>query len=126
MNRFAIAVTMILIAGIICGCELFTVNTIVDNSKNSLDKVVTLIEEENYNEASELSEKILKDWSKTARQLDKYLYHDYIDNITEEIATLPIYAKTKDKTAVNAQVAEIKIQLTSLKESELPYMHNIL
>ena len=126
MNRFAIAVTMILIAGIICGCELFTVNTSVDNSKNSLDKVVTLIEEENYNEASELSEKILKDWSKTARQLDKYLYHDYIDNITEEIAALPVYAKTKDKTAVNAQVAEIKIQLTSLKESELPYMHNIL
>ncbi|MDO4419671.1 MAG: hypothetical protein Q4B92_04830, partial [Ruminococcus sp.] len=69
MNRFAIAVTMILLAGIICGCELFTVNTIVDNSKNSLDKVVTLIEEENYNEASELSEKILKDWTKTARQL---------------------------------------------------------
>ncbi len=126
MNRFSVAVAMILLAGIICGCELFTVNSKVDNYTKELNRVSSLMGEERFDEATELSEDILKNWTKAAKNLDKYLYHDYIDDITEEMATLPVHSKNKDKWAVNAQVEQIKIQLTSLKESELPYMHNIL
>lgn len=126
MKRIGIALVMLIISGIVSGCEVFTVNSNVDTYSAKLDSISKIAGEENYDKAKELSEEVLVSWQKVAKHLDKYLYHDYIDNITEEIATLPIYAKAKDKTAVEAQVAEIKIQLTSLKESELPYMHNIL
>lgn len=126
MKRIGIALVMLIISGIVSGCEVFTVNSNVDTYSAKLDSISKIADEENYDKAKELSEEVLVSWQKVAKHLDKYLYHDYIDNITEEIATLPVYANAKDKTAVEAQVAEIKIQLTSLKESELPYMHNIL
>lgn len=126
MNRIGIAVVMLLIAGFICGCEILTVNGNAENYTEELNNISELMNNESFDEAKELSEKVLANWRITAKHLDKYLYHDYIDSITEEIATLPVYAKAEDKSAVKSQVEQIKIQLASLKESELPYMHNIL
>lgn len=126
MNRFIIAVVMLLIAGIICGCEIFTVTAYSVDYKEDLDTVKRLMEEESYYDAYKLSEKTIESWQKAAHHLDKYLYHDYIDDITVKMSALPVYAQNEDTQAVNAQVEEIKKQLTSLKESELPYMHNIL
>lgn len=91
-----------------------------------LETVQRLMKSEDFDEASLLSQNILTNWNKSSRHMDKYLYHDYIDDITINMATLPIYSKNQDKIAVNAQIEAIKIQLTSLKESELPYFHNIL
>lgn len=126
MKRICIALVMLIISGVICGCEVFTVNGNAESYTAELGSITELINEEKFEKAEEKSEKVLASWKETARHLDKYLYHDYVDNITEEMATLPILLKDRDKTAVEAQIAEIKIQLASLKESELPYMHNIL
>lgn len=126
MNRICIALVMLLISGIICGCEIFTVNGKAQNFTEELNSISELMNEENFEEAKELSQKLLTDWKKTSKHLDKYLYHDYVDNITEGIATLPVYTSAKDKSAVKSQVEQIKIKLASLKESELPYVHNIL
>lgn len=126
MNRIMIALAMVILAGVICGCEVYHVCSKVQSYTAELEKVNRLMESEEYNEAGKLSENILKSWKNVAKHLDKYLYHDYIDSITEKLSTLPAYSKNKDKTTVRAQIEEIKIQLTSLKESELPYIHNIL
>ncbi len=126
MNRIMIAVVMVLIAGLICGCEIYSVSSYEKSYTEELAKVSKLMESKEYSEAGKLSENILKNWKKTAKHLDKYLYHDYIDSITEHLVTLPAYTESKDETAVRAHIEEIKIQLTSLKESELPYLHNIL
>ncbi len=126
MNRIGIAIAMVVIAGLICGCEIFTVNKSTSDYTSELENVNRLMNEEKFDNAGVLSAELLESWKKAARHLDKYLYHDYIDDITESIATLPVYANNKDKIAVKAQIESIKIQLTSLKESELPYLHNIL
>ena len=126
MNKIGIAIAMFLIAGSICWFEIFTVKNDVDAYNLELEKVCQLMNEDDFNKASELSSSILSKWKQESKRLDKYLYHDYIDEITQTIATLPVYADNQDKVSVKAQVEDIKIQLTSLKESELPYFHNIL
>lgn len=126
MNRIGIAIAMVIIAGLICGFEIFTVSQSAADYTKELEAVNQLINEENFEDAKGLSAELLDNWKKSAKHLDKYLYHDYIDRITEEMSTLPVYAANKDKIAVKAQIEDIKIQLTSLKESELPYLHNIL
>ncbi len=126
MNRIGIAITMVIIAGLICGFEIYTVSKSAADYTKELEAVNQLINEENFEDAKGLSAELLDNWKKSAKHLDKYLYHDYIDRITEEMSTLPVYAANKDKIAVKAQIEDIKIQLTSLKESELPYLHNIL
>ncbi|MBR3988780.1 MAG: DUF4363 family protein [Clostridia bacterium] len=126
MNRIGIGIVMFIIAGIICGCEIITVSNSYRNFSNELENISRLMSEENFERAGKLSYEVFENWKKTAKHLDKYLYHDYIDNISADMATLPVYADNKDKIAVTAQIEDIKIQLTSLKESELPYLHNIL
>ncbi len=126
MRRISIAVLMLLIAGVICGCEIFTVNSSTVNYTEELDAISFLSEQENFEKATENSEDLLESWKKTTKHLDKYLYHDYIDDITLQMSALPVYTKSEDNSAIKAQIAEIKTQLTSLKESELPYIHNIL
>ncbi len=126
MKRCAIAILMLVIAGIFCWCEIYHVNTNALNYTKELETVQRLMKSKDFGEASKLSENILTSWDKASRHMDKYLYHDYVDDITKNMATLPVYTKSQDRIAVNAQIEAIKIQLTSLKESELPYFHNIL
>lgn len=126
MNRIGIAVVMVIIAGIICGCEVYTVRDSATDYSLKLDEIGRLMNEEEFEYAGELATQLLINWKDTLKHLDKYLYHDYIDEVTEGLAVLPVYAESKDNIAVKAQIEDIKIQLTSLKESELPYLHNIL
>ena len=126
MNRITTAVLMLILAGIICGCEIFAVNSSAVNYIDELDNIKFLSEQGEFGNATVLSEELIKNWKTKTKYLDKYLYHDYIDDITRQMAALPVLTENKDKTAVKSQIEEIKIQLTSLKESELPYLHNIL
>ena len=126
MKRCTIAILMLLIAGIFCWSEIHHVKTNSEGYMKELETVQRLMKSEDFDEASLLSQNILTNWNKSSRHMDKYLYHDYIDDITINMATLPIYSKNQDKIAVNSQIEALKIQLTSLKESELPYFHNIL
>lgn len=126
MNRLWIAIVMLIFAGIFSGCELYAVNSSTENYTSELENISKLMNEENFEEAATLSEMLLRKWRETAKHLDKYLYHDYVDEITEEIAALPVLARSEDNEATLSQVEQIKIQLASLKESELPYMHNVL
>lgn len=126
MNRIFIAVLMLLLAGIICGCEIFAVSTEAVKYSEELNNISFLSKQENFEEANNVSEDLLRKWKNTTKHFDKYLYHDYIDDITRQMSALPVFTKNKDLSAIEAQIEEIKIQLTSLKESELPYLHNIL
>lgn len=126
MNRIIIAIVMLLIAGLICGCEIYAVNGNAKVFIKELDNIGDLLSHEKFDEAANLSENTLKSWKSVTEHLDKYLYHDYIDSITQGMSSLPVYIKSSDACGAKAQIEEIKIQLTSLKESELPYVHNIL
>lgn len=126
MNRIIIAIVMLLIAGLICGCEIYSVNGNAKTFIKELDNIGDLLSLEKFDEAGNLSENTLKSWKSVTEHLDKYLYHDYIDSITQGMSSLPVYIKSSDACGAKAQIEEIKIQLTSLKESELPYIHNIL
>ena len=107
MNKIGIALAMFLIAGSICWFEIFTVKNDVDAYNLELEKVCQLMNEDDFNKASELSSSILSKWKQESKRLDKYLYHDYIDELTQTIATLPVYADNQDKVSVKAQVEDL-------------------
>ena len=51
MNRITIAILMLLLAGAICGCEIFAVNSDAENFSKELDKISHLSKEENFEKA---------------------------------------------------------------------------
>ena len=126
MKRIYIALAMLIISGVICGLEMYEVRKNAESYISGLDEVKALTAESNYTDARILSEELLKSWKESSKKFDIYLYHDYIDNITENMSLLPVYADNENNEAALGVVENIKIQLTSLIESELPYIHNIL
>lgn len=126
MKRIYIAIAMLIISGLACGMEMYEVRKNASSYISALDDVKTLAVENKYTDARILSEELLKNWKDSSKKFDVYLYHDYIDNITENMSLLPVYADNENSEAALGVVENIKIQLTSLIESELPYIHNIL
>ena len=125
MKRIVIASSLLIAALIICLCEFRAVE-VTESYKATLDKIYSLSEKGDFEEAYMLSEDINKHWQNSQKNLNKYLYHDYVDSITLTLSSLSVYTKNKDTESISATVKDAKIKLASLKESELPYIYNIL
>ena len=54
------------------------------------------------------------------------LYHDYVDAITINIDKLSIYISDEDDVGFFTTCREIKAQIKSLRESEIPNLENII
>lgn len=126
MKRITIAVVLLIVSIGLCVCEIKTINMSVDVYSDNLNAISDLIDESRLEDAAMLSADTISNWKKTSAKLDKYLYHDYVDGITLSMVNLPVYIKSGSIEAANTAIQSIKIQLASLKESELPYIHNIL
>ena len=125
MKRIIIATSLFLVALMICLCEFKAVG-VTESYKEALDKIITLSSKGEFEKAHKLSRDINNRWQKTQKELNKYLYHDYVDSITLELNSLTIYTQSKDSESIITISDSAKIKLASLKESELPYIYNIL
>ena len=125
MKRIITATSLFLVALIICLCEFKTVG-VTESYKEALDKIITLSSKGEFEKAHKLSRDINNRWQKTQKELNKYLYHDYVDSITLELNSLTVYTQSKDSESIITISDSAKIKLASLKESELPYIYNIL
>lgn len=125
MKRIITATSLFLVALIICLYEFKTVG-VTESYKEALDKIITLSSKGEFEKAHKLSLDINNRWQKTQKELNKYLYHDYVDSITLELNSLTVYTQSKDSESIIAISDSAKIKLASLKESELPYIYNIL
>ena len=125
MNRLYIAIALLVVASGLCGYEMMTIKQITDDYCNILNTISDTAEIKGRNEALRLSENMLESWEKKSKELDKFVYHDYVDNISVSLSDVPLYVKSADIEETRSYIQAIKIQLASLNESELPYMHNI-
>lgn len=126
MKRIYIALALFFTASALCGYEMNTIKSITVDYCIMLDEIADTVENGDTTEAEIMSETMLKNWERESKELDKFLYHDYVDNITVSLSEVPLYVKSASIDETRSHIQAIKIQLASLKESELPYMHNII
>lgn len=125
MKRLYIAVALLLAASALCAYEMISVKNTTSEYSDILDKIAETAETGDKTEAEILSEIMIKNWDKESKKLDKFVYHDYVDNITVSLSEVPLYVKSASIDETRSHIKGIKIQLASLNESELPYIHNI-
>lgn len=125
MKRLAVALVLAVIIAAICTCEFITVDYNNNTYTKMLDEISAEVEKEDFNKALSISEEVLTSWEKTVSGMDTFIYHDYMDSIGLYMNYLPVYIKAENKTGIETTVKSIKIQLDSLKRSELPTYYNI-
>ena len=106
--------------------EVFCVSRGVDGYIESIEEVDVLISRGEFDRASNKCAELEKSWSKTSREIDAVLIHDYVDRIGISISQMKAYAENKTPDSYYALSAEAKRALTSIKSSEYPSFENIL
>ena len=123
-----IIISIILFTFCITGAvfEVFYVSRGVDGYIESIEEVDVLISRGEFDRASNKCAELEKSWSKTSREIDAVLIHDYVDRIGISISQMKAYAENKTPDSYYALSAEAKRALTSIKNSEYPSIENIL
>lgn len=126
MKRLYIAITLLLAASSICAFQISTIRDTTDKFCGILDDIAMICASGNKPLADKLAKDMLIKWDTESQELDKFVYHDYVDNITIALSEIPLYIKIGSNEETKSYINGIKIQLASLSESELPYIHNII
>lgn len=126
MKRIYVALILLLLSTLFCTFEFIYISQTTDKYTKSIELIEKTIDNENYNKAEDIIKKTVNDWNDSVSTIDMLLYHDYIDDISYSMASIPKYLELKEYNEIVITCTKIKEQLNSLKKSELPLIENII
>ena len=103
--------------------EMFYVTNRIDELNEEIVSADNLVKSENYDGAKDVLAAAESKWQKNLSIFD---IHDYVDEISVNLSAMRSYVATQSNDNYFAESAGIKKQLTSIKDSELVQIENIL
>lgn len=97
-----------------------------DKFTEQIEQIDEYMLQDDFENAVKLSKKTEAEWDKAARNIDIFLIHDYVDSISTDMSHLCACIENGNPQMYFYESAGIKKELTSLKESELPYFENLI
>lgn len=126
MKRIYIALLFFLIVGLLSAVELGYVTANADLYISKIELTDKQVYKNNFEEALKMCDKLENSWSDSSKKIDVMLNHDCIDNIGESINRMASYIQNGSIDMYFAESNIAKKELASIKESEYPYIENIL
>lgn len=126
MKRIYIAIAFLIIALTTGIFEMFYVTNKIDELNEEIISADNLVESKNYDGAKSVLASAETEWQKNLSIFDILLIHDYVDEISVNLSAMRSYVATQSNDNYFAESAGIKKQLTSIKDSELVKIENIL
>jgi hypothetical protein len=126
MKRIYIAIAFLLTAFIITAVEIGFISAKADNYISRIEQIDKMILKNDFEDAIVCCEEIDNQWSNSAKRIDLFLIHDYVDDIGSSIAKMRAYVENGSIDMYFAESYYTKKQLASIKESEYPMIENIL
>ena len=126
MKRIYIAIAFLIIALTTGIFEMFYVTNKIDELNEEIISADNLVKSENYDGAKSVLASAETEWQKNLSIFDILLIHDYVDEISVNLSAMRSYVATQSNDIYLAESAGIKKQLTSIKDSELVQIENIL
>ena len=126
MKRIRISAFLLMIISLMCVIQF----CYVYNSSNIFINEIEVIEEKytngDYENALSMCYKTFSKWKHNVGITDMFLYHDYVDEITENMEKMCIFATSEKDTEFLSVCSVIKNQIASLRNSEIPNLENII
>lgn len=126
MKRIYIALAFLIIAVTVGIFEMFYVTNKIDELNEEIISADNLVKSENYEGAKDVLASAESKWQKNLCIFDILLIHDYVDEISVNLSSMRSYVATQSNENYLAESEGIKKQLTSIKDSELVQIENIL
>lgn len=126
MKRIYIAIAFLILALTTGIFEMFYVTNKIDELNEEIISADNLVKSENYDGAKSVLASAETEWQKNLSIFDILLIHDYVDEISVNLSAMRSYVATQNNDNYLAESAGIKKQLTSIKDSELVQIENIL
>lgn len=106
--------------------ELFCVGNSVDNYLSEIDAIDHLMMKDDFSAASQKCSELEDKWGDTLKSIDIVLIHDYVDQISINISQMSAYIDNLSPDMYFASSEAAKKALESVKDSEYPFLENLL
>lgn len=126
MKRIYISLSIIIAVFILAAVETGYISAKADSYIFKIENTDKLMLKDNFSEAINLCSSIEESWDNSAKKIDMFLIHDYVDNIGDSISKMRAYAENGSVDMYFAESSAAKKELASIKESEYPLIENIL
>lgn len=126
MKRIYVSLIFLLIVSVSAALQLGYVSAEVDTFISLIEQSDKCMRKSNFEEAISVCQNIENKWGDTAKKIDMLLIHDYVDEIGNRISNMRAYAENCSPDMYFAESTTAKKELASIKESEYPYVENIL
>lgn len=122
-----IVITIILFSAMIFTCLISVryLNKVSYNMYSSNNSIKSYISNENWSEASKLSEKFSKDWDMYCDNFSLFVNHTLIDDISIEEHKLQEYTKCQNKDEALASSHSIEFLIERVRKLEKINIQNI-
>lgn len=126
MKRIYFAAAFLLITISLAIFESYYIGKQTDNFILKIEQSDNYMKEKNSKETYNNIKKIKHQWEENVWTFEIMIHNDNTDKITQNLASLAVYAEKGNIDEYFSSSEKIKEQLTSLKESELLTLKNIL
>lgn len=126
MKRIYIAIILLSAAFSLASVETGYVSAKADSYISKINTIDKQMKKDNFSEAINLCKELEDSWEDSAKRVDMLLIHDYVDSISEGITKMRAYAENASVDMYFSESTSTKKELASVKESEYPYIENIL
>ena len=121
-----IAAILLIFAAFICTGEFLYVSHSADVVTHNISKSFEYYISGDKNCALKYALEADKIWNQKASKIDMLLYHDYVDEITQDINNIKICVLTDNKQMIFTTYVNALSKVKSLKKSEMPTLENII
>lgn len=121
---FSAAFLVITIVGALF--QAWYIGSKADKFAEQIEQIDEYMLKDDFEKAVKLSRETEAEWDEAARSIDVFLIHDYVDSIGTDMSHLRACIENGNVQMYFYESAGIKKELTSLKESELPYFENLI
>lgn len=126
MRRIYIGIIFLLTAFSIAAVETGLISAKADYYISRIENIDKYMRKDDFQKASELCREVEGLWDDSTKTIDIFLIHDYVDSVSLYLTRMNAYIANGSIDMYFSESAGIKKELTSLKESELPTIDNIL
>ncbi len=125
MNRLKIAICILIVLVVFSTFSLFTIHMVLGKTTDSLNEILSLVEQGNNDTAMQLILQTNEKWKAVEHFLTALTRHELIDAITMGFAKLAPYLNAQEYGNFIAQVEYIKSTIEITVASEYPHIYNI-
>lgn len=126
MKRIIISVVLLLICVVGAIAETSYISGSVDGYTQTIDDIDGYMLRDDFENALAQCSELNDNWADSAHGIDALLIHDYVDGIGFSLSQMKSYIESGNPSMYFSESEKAKKALASIKDSEYPFVENIL